>query len=150
MALRLSARFGHDLEDLRQDLDSVEVGLGKLVGEVGKRKLAPLVAEVQGLMPYDPEHRGWPAGDRGERDPQDPGHIQDSVHGGVARNSFTVFTTHPGGPVHWWGGTIRPQGPVITIVPQAGAGEEFTSKVGDEVVADIDNALGDLLRRHGF
>lgn len=150
MALIVKARFGHDLDELRADLESVESGLGKLVGEVGKRKLGPLVAEVQGLMPFDPEHRGWPPGDEGKPDPEDPGHIRDSIKGGSSATRFNVYTTHPGGPVHWWGGAIRPRGPTITIEHAPGAGEDFISKVDEDVVADIDDALDRLLRRNGL
>lgn len=150
MALILKARFRHDLEELRRDLDSVEVGLGKLVSEVGKKKLAPLVAEVQGLMPFDPQHRGWPAGDEGKPDSEDPGHIRDSVKGGSSATRFNVYTTHPGGPWHWWGGTIRPKGHPITIRPEAAPGTDFVSKVEHDVVDSIDDALDGLLRRHGL
>lgn len=150
MALVLKASFGHDLDELRADLEAVEIGLGRLVNKVGKRKLAPLVAEVQALMPFDAEHRGWPAGDRGEPDPEDPGHIRESVKGGIGTtsNRFGIFTTHPGGPVHWWGGTIRPKGHTITIHPEPGAGEEFVSKTADEVVAAVDDEFDQLLRRN--
>lgn len=137
-----------DLQSLRQDLDSVELGLGRLVGEVGRKKLAPLVAEVQGLMPFDPSHRGWRGHDETWRAKDDPGHIRDSVTGGSARDRFTVYTTHPGGPVHWWGGSIRPRGVSIAIHHEAGAGEDFTSVKADEVARDLDSALGELLDLH--
>lgn len=150
MALILKARFGHDLDEVRQALDAVEVGLGKLVGEVGSKKLGPLIAEVQGFLPYDPTHRGWPPTDMGEPDPLDPGHIRDSVTGSSDSSRFNIITTHPGGPVHWWGGTIRPRGVPITIRKEAGAGEDFTSKVEEDVARDVTQALDDLLRRKNF
>lgn len=147
MALVLKASLP-DIDALRRDLDSVEIGLGWLVGEVGREKLQPLVAEVQGLMPFDARHRGWPPGDIGEPDPEDPGHIRDSIKGTSSATRLSVATTHPGGPVHWWGGTIRPRGTPIEIHNEAGAGEDFTSRVADEVVRDVEDALDSLLRRH--
>lgn len=146
MTIILKTGFGHTLDDVRRDLDSVEIGLGRLVGEVGKRKLGPLIAEVQALMPFDPTHRGW----RGEHKAPDPGHIRESITGSSSASRFSVVTTHPGGPVHWWGGTIRPRKTPIEIHHEAGAGEDFVSKTGDEVAADIESALDHLLRRHGL
>lgn len=148
MAVLLKARFRNDLRELRADLESVERGMGRLVGEVGKRELAPLVAEVQGLMPFDSTHRGWKSHDENWNAKEDPGHIRESVSGVSSANRFSVVTTHPGGPVHWWGGQIRPHGGEITIRPEAGAGENFVSKVEADVVDAIDDALDQLLRRH--
>lgn len=146
MALILKARLGHDLDELRRDLDSVELGLGKLVGDVGKRKLGPLVRDVKALMPFDPTHRGW----KGEHKAPDPGHVRDSISGTATRARFSVVTTHPGGPVHWWGGTISPRRAAITIHGRPGGGDEFIDRTAEEVVAEIDKALDDLLRRHGL
>lgn len=150
MASAIKAGFGHELDHLRADLESVEIGLGRLVAEVAKPKLAPLIAEMQKLLPFDPSHRGW----RGEHKDRDPGHIRDSLRGGTfargGTSGLTVYTTHPGGPVHWWGGTISPRKAEIEITAKPGAGEQFTAKTADQVGQDVKEALDRLLAEHGL
>lgn len=146
MALTVKAAFGHDLEKLRRDLDAVEVGLGRLVGEVAKEELTPVLAEVAGLLPHDPLHRGW----RGKEKRQDPGHISDSVRGSTDATGLLVYSSHPGGPVHWWGGTIEPRQHTIEIHSPAGAGREFVSKEAEAVGRRVDDALDRLMTEHGL
>lgn len=150
MANIIRGGFTHTLEEVRDSLEAVEDGLGRLVGETGKTHLAPLIAEVKGLLPYDSTHRGWRGWNPTTWKARDPGHIRDSITGGVTATSFTVVTTHPGGSVHWWGGSIKPAGSTIRIEHLPGAGDDFTSREAETVAADIDRALGQLLRRHGF
>lgn len=146
MASTIKAGFGHDLQELIRDLDSFEFGLGKLVGEVAREQLGPVVAEVPALLPFDPEHRGW----RGKHKRPDPGHIRASVKGSTAGNSLTVRTTHPGGPVHWWSGTIAPRGHEITITRRPGAGPDFVSRKAAQVGRDVEAALDRLKSEHGL
>lgn len=150
MASYIKAGFEHDLAELRADLESVELGLGSLVAKVAKPKLAPLIAEMQKLLPFDPSHRGW----RGEHKHPDPGHIRDSLRGGTFTRAdssgLTVYTSHPGGPVHWWGGTISPREAEIQIKARPGAGDQFTAKTAEKVGQDVKEALDRLLAEHGL
>lgn len=147
----INAGFGRDLDQVRADLDAVQVGLGKLIAQTAKDELRPIVSEVEQLLPFDPTHRGWkgwnPAGWKAKRD---PGHIRASVRGGTTTKVLTVYTTHPGGPVHWWGGKIAPAGTTIEIRHRPGAGAEFTSKTSDKVANDLGRALDQLCAAHGL
>lgn len=139
------------LTEVQQDLEAVRLGLGSLVGEVSKKELGPLIAEVEQHLPYDPAHRGWRGFKKGDwKASKDPGHIKASVVGGVAGNSLTIRSTHPGGPVHWWGGTIAPSGTPIHIERQAGAGPDFESRTADKVARNVESALDRLCREHGL
>jgi hypothetical protein len=138
-----------NLQDVQDDLEAVEIGAGRLVNDVAKKQLGPVVAEVEQHLPYDPQHRGWKGWDASWAS-RDPGHIRDSVVGSTAGGGLTVRSTHPGGPVHWWSGTIAPSGTPITITRQAGAGPDFQSKTADKVALDVENALDRLCREHGL
>lgn len=145
MASTIRASF-RNIADVQAALESVELGLGRLIGDVAKEQLTPIIHEVQTLLPFDPTHRGW----KGEHKRPDPGHIRDSVVGGVTGNALTIRSTHPGGPVHWWGGTIAPRGAEITIERRLGAGPDFTSRKAEQVGRDVENALDRLCREHGL
>lgn len=138
-----------DLQEVQQDLDAVEIGLASLVAKVAKEQLGPVIAEVEKHLPYDPSHRGW-AGWNPSWKHKDPGHIRDSIEGSSDRGGLVIRTTHPGGPVHWWGGTIAPSGHPITITRQAGAGKDFQSTTANKVAHDVENALDRLCREHGL
>lgn len=135
-----------DLRDLERQLLALDTRLKGLVGDVARSKLGPLVREVSEAFPFDPAHRGWGRAktrpSRGKR--RDPGHIRDSVAGTVDRGQLAIRTTHPGGAVHWWGGTIAPKGASIRI-PQSG-GEDFSSRKAREVADAVAVALERLLR----
>jgi hypothetical protein len=145
MASEIKATFP-DLRELQRDLESVELGLGHLVAEVAAEQLGQIIAEVQALLPFDPEHRGW----RGKHKRPDPGHIRDSVKGAVSGNSLIVRSTHPGGPVHWWSGTIAPRGTELTIERRPGAGPDFVSSKEAQVGRDLQQAYDRLAREHGL
>lgn len=149
MALTVRAGF-HDVEEVRRDLDSLEVGLSKVVSVFARRRFGPVLAEVQGLMPFDSEHRGWRGHDASWHDPEDPGHIRASVTGRPLAGGFAIETSHPGGPVHWWGGAIRPRESVIEIHHLAGAGEDFVSKEAEDAGRRFDEDVERELRNRNF
>lgn len=150
MASFVKAGFGRDLNQARLDLDSVGIGLGKLVSERAKEKLTPILSEVRALLPYDSTHRGWDGFDPSWKAKRDPGHIRDSVKGGTLGNTLTVYSSHPGGPTHWWSGTISPKGHPLTIHHLPGAGQDFVSKTADRVGRDVADALDRLCAEHGL
>lgn len=135
-----------DLRELQRDLESVELGLGRLIGEVAREKLGPVIGEIQALLPFDPSHRGW----RGNHKRADPGHIRDSPKGTVTGNSLRIQSAHPGAGVQWWSGTIAPRGTTITIERRPGAGADFTSRKAKEVERDLQQAYDRLAREHGL
>jgi hypothetical protein len=138
-----------DLQAVRDSLDALEVGLAPLVGKTAAKRLGPVIAEVEQHLPYDPTHRGWKGWDPSWAS-KDPGHVRSSVVGAATGNGLVIRSTHPGGPVHWWGGTIAPSGHPITITRQPGAGLDFAAKTADKVARDVENALDRLCREHGL
>lgn len=148
--LVITAAFDHDINEVEESLAAVERDVGKLIREVAKRELAPVVASIKALLPYDPAHRGWKGHDSTWHAKKDPGHIRDSVVAAVAGNSLVVRSTHPGGPVHWWGGTIRPRSSVIEIHPRPGGGAEFVTAEAERAGDRFDSALGELLHSHNL
>lgn len=146
MALTIKAGFGTDLVELAEDLEAVEHGLSKLLGEIIGEKVQPIVAEMQGLLPYDSAHRGW----RGETKRRDPGHIRDSLKGELNRSGAVIRTSHPGGPVHWWGGVISPRNAEIEIRKHPEGGEDFTSSKAEEVGRALEDAVERFLQRRGL
>lgn len=150
MASYVKAGFGRDLRLLQEELDAIDVGLARLVKDTANAHVGPIIAEVQALLPFDPEHRGWKRGGRG-RKRRDPGHIRDSVHADpLSRGALTIVSSHSGGPVHWWSGTIAPKGTEIKIERRPGAGADYVSRKADEVGRDVADALDRLIAEHGL
>lgn len=151
MAMTVTADFTHDIVEVLEDLEAVEEGLGRILGDVIVREMKPVIAEMKRLLPRDPAHRGWRGWNSSWRAPRDPGHIRESLVAEVMRNrGARVRTTHPGGPVWWWGGSIAPSGHVITIRKHSQAGEDFTLRQADEIGQKIEDAIDRLLLILGF
>lgn len=146
MASEIRAGFTRDLTEVSERLEAVEHGLARLLGDVVTDSTRPLIAEIKGLLPFDPTHRGW----RGRHRRRDPGHIRDSIRALVDRRGLAIRTTHPGGPVHWWGGSISPRKTTIDIAHAPGAGDDFTTRKADQIGRDLDEAVGRLLAEHGL
>lgn len=153
MASYVRAGFGRDLAALIADLESVEIGLGRIVAETLVPKLDPLVAEIRALMPFDPSHRGWRAARtrQSRRKRRDPGHIRDSVRGGMRGSTLVIEAGHPGGAPTWWAPShIEPKGSVIELKHRPGTGHDFESAAAEEVGRAVQQAYDRLAREHGL
>jgi phage gpG-like protein len=125
------------LRELLRDLDAIDEEIGRAVREAIAAGAEPILRRANTLAPFDPLHRGHRKGAK-----TDPGHIRDSLYLEPAPGGARLRTTHPGAPVHHWGGTIAPRGTAITI-----RAKEFASKAGrevditDHVAREIDRLL---------
>jgi hypothetical protein len=146
MASTIRAGFGHDLTEVADALEAVEFGLSEKLRQLTVEKAGPLATEIRALLPFDPRHRGW----RGHPKRRDPGHIRDSVQAVHDQRGLAIRTSHPGGAVHWFGGTINPRTTDITIRHSPGAGDEFTSRKADEIGRELAEAVDRLLDESGL
>lgn len=139
----MSFRTSVDTRDLRDDLESVKLGLGREVGRIMREAAAGVVPATRVLTPYDPEHRT----DRKDGLP----HIRDTIaQGGSSALQATVISTHPAAAVFEWNdGTrpaIAPRGVPITI-PAAQmahrAGEQQLPAIERKVEGGLDRLIRD-------
>ena len=131
------------LVELRKDLDSAELGLGREVNRVARAMAYPVVAETARNAPFDPEHRGHPD--------DDLPHIKDSFSVRVIPGGAAIVTSHPGGPVWEFGGTIYPQGPDQPIdIPEYAMARRAGEDKADEAEAAAGRAVDRLLRQHNL
>lgn len=130
-----------DLREIRADLEAVEDGLGAAVDRAILQVAAPVLGRAERLAPYDSTHRGHRGSD------EDPGHIRDSLHMRPTPYGAALYSTHPGAPVHEYGGTIAPKGTPFFIPPQAyalTAGESHADALERKATVEVDR----LLRHH--
>jgi hypothetical protein len=135
-----------DTGDLRADLESIQLGLGKEVGRLLQRAIEPLVQPARALAPYDPAHRA--------NRPDGLGHIRDSITvGGKSAKSATLISTHPAAAVFEWNDgvtpAIAPRGVPLTIkaVQMAHKAAEARLAQVEKTVAD---GVSDLIARNGL
>jgi hypothetical protein len=136
--MAFTLRVHADVREVRRDLESVDVGLGRELGAI-RRDAADLVARrATRLAP-----RG-PGPIAGARHPDDRlPHLADTIAGKVSG----VFSSHPGAIVHEHGGTIAPRGPrVQTIrIPRSAmahrAGVQMAARVEDLMADRVDALL---------
>lgn len=133
-----------DMRELRADLESVELGLGRALNEAALLAAEPILAEAKRLAPFDAEHRGWKGAQA-----DDPGHIRDSLHVRPAPYGAALYTTHPGAPVHEFGGTIAPNGHPFRITQKLFAQTAGETQAG-QAAERADEALERLLREHNL
>lgn len=135
--LRLRTDFDR-LKDLQADLEAVQIGLGRQVASAKSEASGIIAGRARRLTPVGP----GPIAGAKHPDDRLP-HIRDTIRG-TARG---VVTTHPGGLVHEWGGTIRPRGAPIQIrrsaMTQKGAAREQA-----RVERLLDRRVDELLDRH--
>jgi hypothetical protein len=133
---------GIDTRSLQQDLESVQVGLGRQVGDMMLAASVPVVRAARGLTPFDPLHRA----DRKDH----LGHIRDSLSL-IKRGPQTaaVVSSHPGAVVHEYGGQIAPRGTPITIksaLMAHRAADQQQAAIERYVATGVDR----LMRQHGL
>lgn len=134
-----------DLRDLRADLDAVQIGLGRQVNKALATSAKPIAALARDLAPFDATHRGW----RWNHPYPDPGHIRDNIKARGAAYGAAIVSTHPGGPVHEFGGSIAPRGKPIQIERTAYT-QKAGATLGERVERDAMDALDELLDRHNL
>ena len=132
------------LRDLLRDLDAIDKDFGQTVRQAIVRAADPILAQAKRNAPYDPTHRGHR---HHLGSAADPGHIRDSLFIEEAPRGANLRTTHPGAPVHHWGGTIAPRGTSITIKRQ-----EFASRAGQQTdISDrVEREIAALLEAHNL
>lgn len=128
-----------DTRDLRDDLESVQIGLGREVGRILREASAGVVPAARVLTPFDPAHRT----DRRDGLP----HIRDTIaQGGTSALQTTVVSTHPAAAVFEWNdGTrpaIAPRGVPITI-PAA----QMAHRAAEQQLPAIERKVADGLDR---
>lgn len=132
-----------DLGDLRADLDSVQLGLGREVARAIRLVAEPIVSETAHNAPFDPRHRGHPH--------DDLPHIAESIGMRVLSNGAAIVSSHPGAPVWEFGGTIHPRSPEQEIhIPE----RAMARRAGEDRLDDTERAAMDavnaLLERHNL
>jgi hypothetical protein len=129
MASTLRLKLTVDIGTLVQDLDSVELGLGREVGKVLERG-ADIVARRTGeLMPRGP-------GPQGGKD--NLPHIADTVAGFANQLTATIAGTHPAVQVLNFGGTIAPRGHEIHFPHK-----HYAQQAADEVMPRLEQQVED-------
>lgn len=116
-----------DLKELRADLESAALGLGREVSKV-KRDAADEIAKA--ARPLTPRGPGPIAG---RKNPSDAlPHIADTIKG----SARGVVSDHPAALVTEFGGTIRPRGSDIQI-----HAAHMAEKAGDAKVRDVERQM---------
>ena len=125
------ARF--DLGDLRKDLDSVELGLGKLLTSALDRLAETAADRTQELWKRGPGPRPN-AKNKNDRLP----HIADTIAGKGYATYAAVTSDHPAAPVQEYGGTIAPRGVDIHF-----PAHEYAHRAAEQVMDRLEAQLDD-------
>jgi len=140
--MRLTADW-ENIAELRQDLEAVADGLGRVLAEGIAADAQPLLTETRALTPLGEGPRATADVDSDDSLP----HIRDTLEVQVRGGTLALTSTHPGAIVHEWGGTIRPHGAPIQIRRSAMARRALVSQlplIEESVAARIDQ----LIARH--
>jgi hypothetical protein len=136
-----------DTAALRDDLNSLQLGLGKEVGKMLQRAIEPLVAPTRALAPYDPEH------DRKHRKDGLP-HLRDTiVVGGSSATSARLVSDHPAAAIFEWNDgitpAIAPRGVPLTIKAVQMAHKAAEQRI-QKVEATVADGVSALIAKHGL
>ena len=138
--IRIASRF--ELGDLRKDLDSVEIGLGKLLTSALDRL---------GETAADRTRQKWPVGPgprAGAKNPNDRlPHMRETIAGKGYQTYAAVTSDHPGAPVVNWGGTIAPRGAEIRF-PAKQYAQEAAAEVLPQLEAQLDDEANALAAQY--
>jgi phage gpG-like protein len=129
---------GPDTRDLLYELSLVSKDLKRTVEAALVDAAKPVLAQARRNAPYDPSHRGW----RGNTAASDPGHIRDSLELRKAPYGVALTTSHPGAPVHHWGGHIAPRGDPIYF-----PGTEFATRAAEQQAGAVSNRVETAIDR---
>lgn len=130
---------------LRDDLNSIELGLGRIVGQVLKAYTAPIAAEARTLAPYDPAH------DKNHARDGLP-HLRDTIRqGGTSALSATIVSSHPAASIFEWNDDTRPaiapRGVPLTIKTVAMAHRAFENQL-PRLERDLQDKLDQIARKY--
>jgi hypothetical protein len=130
---------------LRDDLNSIELGLGRQVGQVLKAAAAPVAVEARTLAPYDPAHAKNHARDGLP-------HLRDTIRqGGASATGATIVSAHPAAAIFEWNDDTRPaiapRGVPLTIKTVAMAHRAFENQ-RERIERDMQDGLDALARKY--
>jgi hypothetical protein len=141
------ARFDLELNtrDLRDALNSVELGLGRQVGQILKAYAAPIAREAATLAPYDPNH------DKNHARDGLP-HLRDTIRqGGSSALAATIVSSHPAASIFEWNDgvtpAIAPRGVPLTIKTVGMAHKAFEHQ-RTRLERDVQDKLDQLARKY--
>lgn len=139
MASTLRVPLTVDLGDLFQELQSVELGLGKVLkaalkdaGDLAARRTAEL----------------FPRGPGPQSAKDNLPHIADTITGYATQSYAQVVSDHPAAPVINFGGTISPRGVEIffpTKLYAQQAGEQVLPQIQERLQGEIDRLTAEHL-----
>lgn len=139
MADQITAKWD-GLAEIRKDLESVQLGLGRSLNAIIREIGGPVAREASANTPTGP----------GLRPPSDVvPHMAGTIKAATISNGIAIVSSHPGAGVLEYGGTIAPRGTPFTIESRAmahKAGEAELPRIESEVTQRI-NAL---LAAHGL
>lgn len=135
MAITLRASF-QGLNEVRRDLESVRLGLGRELNDAIREELGPLTAAVAQKTPLGP----GPRPSRDEDSDDRLAHVRDTIVARPAGNGIVVESTHPAAGWLNFGGTISPRGVPITI-----RGYAMGEKGGEEAIPRIERAIDERI-----
>jgi hypothetical protein len=137
MADSVKLHVAIDLRGLQQDLESVQLGLGPAAGRAVRSTAEIVAGATPALTPVDPGHRA----DRKDHLP----HLAETyATATISATAAAITTSHPGGPVHEYGGTIAPKGKAITIEASAMAHRAFdqqADRAEENLARNVDRLL---------
>lgn len=131
--------------DLRDALNSVEVGLGRQVGQILKAYAAPIAREAATLAPYDKNH------DKNHARDGLP-HLRDTIRqGGSSALAATIVSNHPAAAIFEWNDgvtpAIAPRGVPLTIKTVAMAHRAFEHQL-PRLERDVQDKLDQVARKY--
>lgn len=128
-----------DLRGLRQDLESVQLGLGRELTRILREEARLIAAGAIANTPIGPGPTP------GNPEP----HMASTIASRATATGAAITSTHPGAGVLEYGGTIAPRGTPITIAQNA-----MAHRAADDQRAAFERRVGQridaLLRRHGL
>jgi hypothetical protein len=136
-----------DTGGLRDDLESVKLGLGRDVGKLMQRAIEPLLAPTKANTPFDRDHARNHAADGFP-------HIRDSIQvGGASAKTATLVSTHPAAAVFEWNDDTRPaiapRGVPLTI-----KSVQMAHKAADSRIVEVERIVAEgvsaLVAKHGL
>lgn len=139
MADTIKAGF-QGIQDVRRDLESVRLGLGRELTAVLRSEGDTLARKTSGLTPRGP-------GPQSARDSLP--HVADTISGAALPGGVAIVSSHPAAPVLEYGGTIAPRGVPITIRQHAMAHRGGEQDLG-RLESEVSRRVNALLTAHGL
>ncbi len=126
------------LRETQRDLEAVSLGLGRELARVIREGADSLVPAARSNTPFGP-------GPQSARD--NLPHIGDTLSARASATTASIVSSHPGAPVHEYGGEIAPKGVPITIRQSA-----MAHRAGEQELPrferDLKSAIDALVAKH--